>query len=399
MDSLTQIVLGAAVGEAVLGKKAGNRAMIWGAIGGTIPDLDVISNLFLGELDALSAHRGISHSIFFSVFAPFVFAWLISFLYRSGAYRSAGYKVLVSTVNVFVILLIVLGVYRATDGAPASIFAALVGAYLVFRLVKYYSLSSLRSVEGSFREWYLLFFLAFLTHIGLDCFTAYGTQVYLPFSNERVAFNTISVADPFYTVPFLLCVLVAAYLPGGSKSRAWINWIGIAVSSAYLLFTVFNRANIDQIFASALEAREIEVERQMVTPTLLQNVLWNCVAETDSAFYVGLYSMYDTDPNLHHLNVLKKDLQTTEVLSRFEEYDVLYWFSNGYLYVKPTDTTFQLFDLRYGSISDTITSTSDFVFRFELTPDGDQMSFRQIRDTPDDVSTIFKTLMERVKGY
>ena len=41
MDSLTQIVLGAAVGEAVLGKKVGNRAMLWGAVAGTIPDLDV----------------------------------------------------------------------------------------------------------------------------------------------------------------------------------------------------------------------------------------------------------------------------------------------------------------------------------------------------------------------
>ena len=44
MDSLTQIVLGASVGEAALGRKVGNRAMVWGAIAGTIPDLDVISN-------------------------------------------------------------------------------------------------------------------------------------------------------------------------------------------------------------------------------------------------------------------------------------------------------------------------------------------------------------------
>ena len=41
MDSLTQIVLGAAVGEAVLGKKVGNKAMFYGAIAGTVPDLDL----------------------------------------------------------------------------------------------------------------------------------------------------------------------------------------------------------------------------------------------------------------------------------------------------------------------------------------------------------------------
>ena len=47
MDSLTQIVLGAACGEIVLGKKIGNRALLFGAIGGTIPDLDVFIGRFL----------------------------------------------------------------------------------------------------------------------------------------------------------------------------------------------------------------------------------------------------------------------------------------------------------------------------------------------------------------
>ena len=65
MDSLTQIVLGAACGEAVLGKKIGNRALLFGAIGGTIPDLDVFigSLLYGNEIDAMVFHRGIMHSI------------------------------------------------------------------------------------------------------------------------------------------------------------------------------------------------------------------------------------------------------------------------------------------------------------------------------------------------
>jgi len=46
MDSLTQIVLGAAVAEAVGGKKLGNKAPLWGAIAGTIPDLDVFLRFF-----------------------------------------------------------------------------------------------------------------------------------------------------------------------------------------------------------------------------------------------------------------------------------------------------------------------------------------------------------------
>jgi len=63
MDSLSQIVLGAAVGEVVLGRRIGNRAMVWGAVAGTIPDMDVLGKYFLSELDNLAFHRGISHSL------------------------------------------------------------------------------------------------------------------------------------------------------------------------------------------------------------------------------------------------------------------------------------------------------------------------------------------------
>ena len=41
MDSLTQLTFGAACGEAILGKKMGRKGLIWGAILGTLPDLDV----------------------------------------------------------------------------------------------------------------------------------------------------------------------------------------------------------------------------------------------------------------------------------------------------------------------------------------------------------------------
>ena len=77
MDSLTQVVLGAAVGEATLGKKVGNRAALWGAIAGTIPDLDVLGGLWQGELSSLVTHRGFTHSLLFCIImAPFL-GWLI----------------------------------------------------------------------------------------------------------------------------------------------------------------------------------------------------------------------------------------------------------------------------------------------------------------------------------
>ena len=56
MDSVTQIVLGAAVGEAVLGKKIGNKAVICGGIAGTIPDLDILFSPFMSEVDLSLIH-------------------------------------------------------------------------------------------------------------------------------------------------------------------------------------------------------------------------------------------------------------------------------------------------------------------------------------------------------
>ena len=81
MDSLTQVVLGAAVGEAVLGKKIGNRAILWGAIGATIPDLDIVLKYFFDEITAIQMHRGVSHSLVFAILiSPFLDGWLIKFI-------------------------------------------------------------------------------------------------------------------------------------------------------------------------------------------------------------------------------------------------------------------------------------------------------------------------------
>ena len=61
MDSLSQVVLGGAVGYAVLGSQVGRKAVIWGAILGTVPDLDVFLP-YGGSVEAFTYHRSFSHS-------------------------------------------------------------------------------------------------------------------------------------------------------------------------------------------------------------------------------------------------------------------------------------------------------------------------------------------------
>ncbi|MAK34780.1 MAG: metal-dependent hydrolase [Flavobacteriaceae bacterium] len=117
MDSLTQIVLGAAVGEATLGKKVGNKAALYGAIAGTIPDLDVVANYLVDTVTALEMHRGFTHSIVFSIVFGLFFGWLVS----------------------------------------------------------------LWEKRASWKQWSLLWFLCFLTHPLLDAHTTWGTQLFWPF--------------------------------------------------------------------------------------------------------------------------------------------------------------------------------------------------------------------------
>ncbi|MCP5420707.1 MAG: metal-dependent hydrolase [Gammaproteobacteria bacterium] len=63
MDSLRQLTLGAAVGEAVLGRKIGARAALWSGLFGTLPDLDVLAKPFIAEIQKLAVHHGITYSL------------------------------------------------------------------------------------------------------------------------------------------------------------------------------------------------------------------------------------------------------------------------------------------------------------------------------------------------
>ena len=78
MDSITQAVLGAAIGETLLGKKIGNKGAVIGAIIATIPDLDVVLLPLYSAVERISIHRGFSHSILFSFIVAFLIAFVLS---------------------------------------------------------------------------------------------------------------------------------------------------------------------------------------------------------------------------------------------------------------------------------------------------------------------------------
>jgi len=405
MDSITQIILGAAVGEIALGKKIGNRALIWGGIGGTIPDLDVLANSFMTPIDALAFHRGITHSILFSVVASFIIGWLVFKSYDRKLHKTWPYKIIIALINAALIVSITWGInylFRQ-DGHIRWWLLVISGAgalYLMWRLYKFYLIKDLEEPQTTLRDWYWLFFLAFATHWLLDCFTAFGTQIFYPFSDLRVAFNNIAVADPAYTIPFLICVIIVACLKRGTKKRAFFNWLGIGISSLYMLFTLINKFNVDHVFDKALQNRAIEVKRCHCSPTILNNILWSCVAEGENEYYVGQYSLFDSDPNLHHLNVIMKNDSIHASLLPLEDYQTLWWFSNGYLASFPTDSVLYLSDVRYGGMADTIKGPESLVFNFKVKQQNGDYIFEDTGPPENqDMGELLQKFIKRIKGY
>ncbi|MBK9982051.1 MAG: metal-dependent hydrolase [Saprospiraceae bacterium] len=405
MDSLTHLVLGAAIGEVVLGKKIGNRALIWCAIGETIPDFDVIGNLFMSPTGALGFHRGFTHSIMFALIAPLIFGGLVYQLYHTEGHKKNIWKYLISALNFLLLFSLIVGanyLFKADHHPRWWLLMVSVGfgIYLTWRLYKFYLTKNLETPKTTYGQWYLLFFLAFSTHILIDSCTTYGTQLFLPFSNYRVAFNNIAVADLFYTIPFLICAIIFPFFKRGSKPRAFFNWLGIGISCAYMLFTIINKVHMDNVFEKALAHRGIEVTRCKATPTILNNFLWNFVAEGTDKYYVGLYSNFDTDPNVHYLNELPKNDSIKQTLSTYKEYKTILWFSDGLLAAFPADTMTVLSDLRYGGMTDTIRDYHDMIFNFYVQEkDGGLKVLTERTPSNESFGELLKKFIKRVEGY
>jgi len=339
MDSLTQIILGAACGEAVLGRKIGNKALLFGAIGGTIPDLDVfVGNLVYGnKIDAMLFHRGFMHSIVFTVLAAFIFGWLVHKLYNSG-------KRLHSTTQ---------------------------------------------------KDWINLFFWSLFTHPILDCFTPYGTQLFAPFSSYRVALNNIAVADPAYTLPFLICMIVLmCFRRTSSQRRLWLK-MGIGISSIYMIFTLGNKLYIDSVFRKSLKHSEISVMRFSTQPAIFNNILWYGIAETEASYFVSDYSLLDSKSRF--LNFTEVPKQRDLKPSEYKDIKGLAWFSNQYYSVhKLNENEFQYNDLRYPLLD--IDNPNSSVFSLLLYKDENRLNMKPFTPKFESLGKVFNSLWERIKG-
>jgi len=337
MDSITQSALGAAFGEATVGHKVGRKGALWGAALGTLPDLDIIANLFLDPVGSLAAHRAASHSFIVVLVAAPIIGALLKKLH-------------------------------AKDKVP-------------------------------FMEWTAMVFLVLATHIFVDLLTVYGTQIFWPITDHPFAINSRFIIDPLYTLPLVIGVVLALFQKVGSRKRFRINAAGLILSTLYLSWGMSMKLIVHSSFMQGLASKGLQTERVMTSPTLMNTVLWQGLALNDDSLHAGLYSVLDeglprtylTIPRNSHLLV---GHEGDRAVSR------LLWFSQGWYAVEEDSLGLRFIDYRFGRNDSWLKQEGDPIFHWRLIPDSTG-TFTTIEQLPTLFSTrgaILGDVLDRAKG-
>lgn len=295
MDTVTQIGLGAAVGEAVLGRQIGRRAMLWGGIGGLLPDLDIL--VPLGDaVRNVTYHRGPSHSLFVLAALTPLMVFLIL-------------KIHPQTV-----------VYRA--------------------------------------RWLWLVFLAFVTHVLLDCLTVYGTQIFWPLPTPPVMWSSLFIIDPAYSLPLLAGVLAALVMCRSRGRGHLVNSICLALSTLYIVWSIGAKLHVEQVARDSLRQQNIGHTARLTTPTAFNTLLWRVLAMGDDGYFEGYYSLVDGNRGL---KVLRYPANRDLLAGLEEHWPVkrLQWFTHGFYAVERVGEGIVMTDLRMGM-------EPDYTFRFQV---------------------------------
>lgn len=290
MDPLTQGTLGAALSQTAAQPAKVRAYAAAGAIAGLAPDLDILIRSSTDPLLYLEFHRQFSHSL---IFIPI------------GA------------------------------GLCALLLQPVLRRWL------------------SFKEIWLACLLGFATHGLLDACTSYGTQLFWPFSDARVAWSWISVVDPVFSGPLFLFVVLAALHRNRGFAVAGLCWALVYLA----LGAVQHQRATDAVMTLASE-RGHTVERMAAKPAFANLILWKAIYEADGEIYVdgvrlirkvsvcegASISRLQLDRDLPWL---RPDSQQAKDLIRF------HWYSDGWLALDPNDPDYVV-DVRYAALPNRI---------------------------------------------
>jgi inner membrane protein len=285
MDSVTQLVFGAACGEAVLGKKVGRKALVWGAVLGTLPDLDVF--IPLGDpVNDFVYHRGFSHSLILLALLSPMIAWLISKIHPDTK--------------------------------------------------RYYS------------RWVLLTFLVLEASVLLDLLTIYGTQIFWPFDTTPRAIPVLFIIDPLFTLPVLSGVLAALVLKRNHPLGHRLNSVGLFLSLAYLVWAFGVGELVEHKVREKLARQEVSYSQFITSPAPFTALLWRVVGIDKDRYFETYISLFDRGTPLF-VEFYPRNLALMAGIEEHPPVVKLKWFTRGYYAFSTVNEDIVMTDLRMGS--------------------------------------------------
>lgn len=326
MDTLTQIVLGATVGQATARKRIGRAALAIGAVGGLMPDLDVFAAGALGPLAEWRYHRGVTHSLFFG---PVV--------------------------------------------GPAL-------GYALWAALRRWRPHSTLAVPMALGPIIAVLTLALVTHPLLDLFTVYGTQLLAPFSDARFSISAVPIIDPVYTL-LLVVALVIGLLPRAGRGAHAAAAVALALSSAYVFYGWSQNQQAEALARRQLAAEGVRAADIRAYTTIFQPWLRRLVIHEPAGLRIGFVSTWAPDSIAWTcLRPAPQDAALDAALET-EHARVLIWFAGGQVWPqrrrdREGRVVVRLTDLRYGAPGSTVAGW--WGVDVTLTPEGQVADARRI---------------------
>ena len=325
MDPLSQGVVGVIAAQQTANRKHLLIASVLGFFAGMSADLDIFIKSSQDPLFSLEFHRQFTHSILFMPFGGLICALFFYYLF-------------------------------------------------------------LQKKDISFKQTYIYSTLGYATHGLLDACTTYGTQLFWPFTNDRIAWNTISIIDPLFTLPILFLILFAVIKNNKKYSYMALSWVLIYSS---LVFIQKDRA-IETVKKLA-QSRGHEVINIEAKPSFANIIVWKTIYTTQTHYYIdavraGLNTRIIEGVKIGKFNIQKSFPWLDPQSQQAKDIERFRWFSNGYIAISHNNPN-HIIDIRYSMLP----NEGHGLWGIELNPDGDnQVYIKRIFNRRSDMSTYIK---------
>jgi inner membrane protein len=292
LDPITQGTLGAVLSQSLNNKKTLGIIGLIGFLSGLAPDLDIFIRSEKDPLLFLEFHRQFTHSLIFIPFGGFICAVCLFFLIS-------------------------------------------------------------KRLNISFKDTWISATLGYATHGLLDACTSYGTLLFWPFTQTRIAWNNISIIDPLFTIPLLILIILA-----GFKQKKIFSIIAMIWAVSYILMGIYQKNEALKIAKTIIKERKHKEIRIDVKPSIGNLLLWKSIYETKDEFHIdairlGWNKKIFYGESIDKINIqlsfpwLMLKSQQAKDIERFN------WFSNGYIAINPKNKN-QIIDIRYSEIPNEI---------------------------------------------